>query len=143
MKKCAIIIFCILSLCSLFVACSDFNNSGFETELVKDCLNSYFSYYEKGDFDNMKQYCTNNFVDEYFHEKDVFGNASAKLIDFEEIKYDYETNQYIAILYVECVPVLNSALYDKNNPSKPVLTYISYILSIENGNVKIESLSTE
>jgi hypothetical protein len=143
MKKYILIVSSILSLCLLFTACSNVDTNDAQTELVKECLTSYFSYYEKGDFDNMKQYCNDDFVDEYFHSDDVFANASAELIDLSEINYDNETQQYKALVYVKCVPTPDSSLYDKDNPEQAVYTYVSYILCVENGNAEIVGLTTE
>ena len=136
-----IVLSAFLSFCLVFSACSSAESKIAPTDAVKECLTSYFSYHEKGDFDNMKQYCRRNFVKEYFHEKDVFGNATAKLLDFDEIRYDEENNQYIAQLYVECVPVEGSALYDRDNPSGKVKTYIAFVLSVKNGKAIIEGLT--
>jgi hypothetical protein len=141
MKKYIYIVLPILSLCLLFSACSLVKTNSGDVDLIKDCLTSYFSYYEKGDFDNMKQYCTDTFIDEYFHKNDVFGNASAKLIDFDDISYDDVKKQYIAEVNVECVPTENSSLYDKDNPTKTRTTYITFVLSVNNEKVQIESLT--
>jgi hypothetical protein len=141
MKKSISIISIILSALLLFTACSNANTK--ETKLVEECVTSYFSYYEKGDFDNMKQYCSDDFVAEYFDTDDVFGNIRAELVDLKEIKYDDESKQYTALVNVKCVPSSDSSLYNKDNPDEPVLTYVSYTLSVENGNAKIISLTTE
>lgn len=143
MKNIASVVSIVLSVILLITGCSNTKTKNINIELINDCITSYFSYYKNGDFENMKQYCTEDFVQEYFHVNDVFGNACAELINIESIEYVQEKQQYKAITYVKCIPTSNSSLYDNNNPGEATFTYNSYFLSINNGNIKIVAITTE
>ena len=140
MKKTISIIACCLVIGFLFIGCST-DNIEKETAIIENDLKSYFSCYEKGDFEGMKKFCTKSYVDEYFHDGNVFGNLTAKLVDIEEIKYDEATMKYIAVVQIECMPAKISALYDRDNPDKPVNTYMHLVVSIDNGNAVIEAFA--
>lgn len=142
MKKAISIITCCLAMCLLFIGCSNtVSTEKREIKIVENCVESYFLCYEKGDFEGMKKFCSKSFVEEYFHNDDVFGNKIAKLISFNDIKYDENTKKYIAVVQVECIPTEKSALYNKDKPNDPVNTYISFVLNVDNKNALIESFS--
>ena len=141
MKKITHIWSCYLVLCLLFIGCSNTNMVQKETAVIEKDLKSYFSCYEKSDFEGMKKFCTKGFVEAYFHNEDVFGNSTAKLINFEEIKYDETTKKYTVTVQIKCMPVNYSALYNKDNPDEPVNTYMSFVLSVNNGNIVIEAFA--
>ena len=126
MKKTISIISCCLLICLLF---------------IRNDLKSYFLCYEKSDFEGMKKFCSKNFVDEFFHDGDVFGNSTAKLVDIEEIKYDEDAMKYIAGVQIECMPTEGSALYNFEKPDVPVNTYMYLVLSVNNGNAIIEAFA--
>lgn len=140
MKKTISIISCCLIIGLLFIGCST-DNIEKETAIIKNDLKSYFSCYEKGDYEGMKKFCTKSYIDEYFHDGDVFGNATAKLVDFYEIKYDEKAMKYIAVVQVECMPVEISALYNRDNPDEPVNTYMDLVVSVDNGHAVIEAFA--
>lgn len=50
-------------------------------------MTEFFSYYEKGKYDSMKQYCSDEFISNFFHDGDVFGNTTAKLIEIQGVTY--------------------------------------------------------
>ncbi|MDE5604967.1 MAG: hypothetical protein K2I73_05240 [Eubacterium sp.] len=141
MKKTISIISCCLMICLLFIGCSTNNTESKEVAIIKNDLKSYFSCYEKGDFEGMKKFCTKNYVDEYFHDGDVFGNLTAKLVDFEEIKYDETAMKYTALVQIECMPTKISALYNRDKPDEPVNTYMDLVVSVDNGNAVIEAFA--
>ena len=141
MKKTISIISCCLVICFLFIGCSTNNTESKEIAIIENDLKSYFSCYEKGDFEGMKKFCTKSYVDEYFHDDDVFGNATAKLVDFEEIEYDETAKKYIAVVQIECMPAEISALYNRDKPNDPVNTYMDLVVSVDNGNAVIEAFA--
>ncbi len=138
MKKTISIISCCLLICLLFIGC---NTESKEISIIENDLKSYFSCYEKGDFEGMKNFCTENYIDEYFHDGDVFGNATAKLVGIQEIKYDEKAMKYIAAVQVECMPTESSALYNFEKPDESVNAYMYLVVSVDNGNAVIEEFA--
>ena len=60
---------------------------------AKDELTYYFSEFEKAKYENMKQYCTDEFVENYFHGNDghefgVFDSKKAKILEFTDREID-------------------------------------------------------
>lgn len=60
---------------------------------AKDVLTSYFSEFEKAEYESMKQYCTDEFVKNYFHGNDghefgVFDSKKAKILAFTDREID-------------------------------------------------------
>ena len=60
---------------------------------AKDVLTSYFSEFEKAEYESMKQYCTDEFVQNYFHGNDghefgVFDSKKAKILAFTDREID-------------------------------------------------------
>ena len=60
---------------------------------AKDVLTSYFSAFEKAEYESMKQYCTDEFVKNYFHGNDghefgVFDSKKAKILAFTDREID-------------------------------------------------------
>ena len=60
---------------------------------AKDELTYYFSEFEKAKYENMKQYCTDEFVENYFHGNDghefgVFDSKKAKILAFTDREID-------------------------------------------------------
>lgn len=78
-----------------------------------DIILSYFEYYEKGDFENMKQYCSEEFVKQYFHSNDVFGSKKSSLIKIDSIKNDAQNNRFKVCVEERVTPVKSSAYYDE------------------------------
>lgn len=81
------------------------------TEITKN----FFASFEKPDYQNMKQYCTENCKKSYFHNGDVDGMAWAKLTEIGEEKIDKNTcSIYVS---VEMETVKSSALYPETSTS--------------------------
>lgn len=81
------------------------------TEITKN----FFASFEKSDYQNMKQYCTENCKKFYFHNGDVDGMAWAKLTEIGEEKIDKNTcSIYVS---VEMETVKRSALYPETSTS--------------------------
>ena len=68
------------------------NTKADETK-AKEVLISYFAEFENGNYENMKKYCTDEYVKNYFHGKDghelgVFDSKKAKILSFDTEKID-------------------------------------------------------
>ena len=55
------------------------STSGKDTITAHAVIKAWFAAFETGDYDGMRPYCTEAFQEQFFHEGDVFGYASAKL----------------------------------------------------------------
>lgn len=78
------------------------------TKTVKD----FFSAFEKSDYEAMREYCSKECTDAFFHDGDVFGMAWAKLERVGEYKENYVTESGFAILLdVKMETVESSSLY--------------------------------
>ncbi len=139
MKK--ILVF-MLVMSFLFTGCGVSNTVNNKQESAIDkaetTIKSYFDSFQKGNFEDMKQYCTASFIRKYFHEKDVNGSKSEKMIKIE--KKVNENNAYKLTVRYRCVPVENSALYDANK--EKVESTITYELINQNGKMKINNCYT-
>ena len=68
------------------------NTKADETK-AKEVLISYFAEFENANYENMKKYCTDEYVKNYFHGKDghelgVFDSKKAKILSFDTEKID-------------------------------------------------------
>lgn len=68
-------------------------NSKNPESMAKEVLTSYFSEFEKAKYESMKQYCTDEFVQNYFHGNDghefgVFDSKKAKILEFTDREID-------------------------------------------------------
>lgn len=149
MKKFIVGVVSILLIICCFCSCKTTENSD-QTKLfstvansadknvqsdINSLLKSYFSYYEKGDYENMKQYCSDDFIKNYFHDKDVFGSAKSTLLKIDNsIKYDQEKGKYLVSVEEKVIPVKSSAYYDKEKSQVDVIN--DYIIK-ENGKGKL------
>lgn len=126
MKKLTCLITSILILFS-FSACNSTNITDQKEYAAKEVLYSYFSEYEKSNYEGMKEYCTDEFIQSFFHASDVFGNISAKLLQFTDRKIDTGDENTLAFeIKVSTNPIKGSANYDENEPIYE--TYHVYIL---------------
>lgn len=90
----------------------------------------------------MKPLCSDDFVKNYFHNNDVFGNECAELNKIISVAEDEKNGGYIAVVDIDAVPCESSALYDKDN--KTVSTSFDLHLSQnEKGTYIIDGISTD
>ena len=107
-----------------------------------DIVLSYFEYYEKGDFENMKPYCSEKFVEQYFHKGDVFGSKKSSLIKVDSVKYDEQNNRYKICVEERVTPVKSSAYYDEEKSQVDV--YHTYVLKTNvNGQLVITAFAND
>ena len=123
MKKLMCIIMAIFAMLSL----SCCNIAKEQESAAKEALTGYFAEYENSNYEGMKQYCTDEFVDNFFHDSDVFGCINAKLLEFTDRKIDTGNENTLAFeINTSTKPIEGSANYDENEPTYE--TYIVYIL---------------
>lgn len=107
-----------------------------------DIILSYFEYYEKGDFENMKQYCSDEFIKQFFHKGDVFGSKKSSLIKIDSVKNDAQNNRYIVCVEERITPVKSSAYYDEEKSQVDV--YHTYVLKTNvNGQLVITAFAND
>lgn len=133
----------ILLLCCGLTACQSDNNehhndshhSTLETQ-EKYLLNQFFEAFEKQDYEIMKTYCTQECIDNLFHEGNVWGIKSAKLkrVDTTQCLSHHE---YSVFVDIEMETTKESALYPETSTS----LYIVFVKD-HNHNLKIHSFET-
>lgn len=71
---------------------------------VNACLEKFFKYYSTGDFDSMRACCSKEFINQYFHKNDVFGNEKAWCEYIMNIEYNSDDKYYTVELWQGCKP---------------------------------------
>lgn len=112
MKKIVLIALSFVVILSAMFGCSK-SEDKINSKITKN-VNEYFEFYEKADYQKIKSYCSKNFIKEYFHTDDVFGNKTAKLGKINSINYNEDEQSYIVTVDVSVTPTKSSALYDEN-----------------------------
>ena len=75
-----------------------------------------FEGYAVADYESMKPYCTDSAIEKYFHEGDVFGNATAEILDITSI--EQESEKQVAVLVLALIdPVPTSSVYGQSKTS--------------------------
>ena len=109
MKK--IVILCLALLCVLLAACQ----SGGQAETSpEDTVQAFFAAFETADYQSMQNYCTEDCVDTYFHDGDVFGMVWAKAENIQKQTIE-EGEGFLVDVQMETAPT--SALYPETETS--------------------------
>lgn len=109
MKKIALL--CLTLLCALLTACQ----SGEQAETSpKDTVQAFFAAFETADYQSMQDYCTEDCVDTYFHDGDVFGMVWAKAENIQTQSIE-DKEGFLVDVRMETAPV--SALYPETETS--------------------------
>lgn len=109
MKK--ITILCLTLLCVLLTACQ----SGEQAEnSPEDTVQAFFAAFETADYQSMQDYCTEDCVDTYFHDGDVFGMVWAKAENIQKQTIE-EGEGFLVDVQMETAPT--SALYPETETS--------------------------
>ena len=109
MKKIAIL--CLTLLCVLLTACQ----SGEQVETSpEDTVQAFFTAFETADYQSMQDYCTEDCVDTYFHDGDVFGMVWAKAENIQKQTIE-EGEGFLVDVQMETAPT--SALYPETETS--------------------------
>lgn len=144
MKKVKLPIKCLAVLTALVMlagltACDKRKSDG---KAAKKVLTAYFTAYEKADYEAMKPYCSDEFVETYFHEGDVFGNEWAKLLECSLDGRETEDSTLIFNVKVTEKPVEGSAFYDPDEPEQT--DFLFYIMEKEaDGKWRVTGLDRE
>lgn len=117
---------------------------------IEKSIQAFFRAFEKGSYEDMKAYCTDDFVKAFYHEKDVFGMRYAKLNKITDSffldttayeKYgtekDYCVHVTLQAVFTETAAVLTS----ENAYTDFDMTLI--LQKQENGKWLLNTLSTE
>lgn len=98
-------------LCVLLTACQ----SGEQAETSpKDTVQAFFAAFETADYQSMQDYCTEDCVDTYFHDGDVFGMVWAKAKNIQKQTIE-EGEGFLVDVQMETAPT--SALYPETETS--------------------------
>ena len=117
-----------------FTACSKA-----ESASTKEVVTGFFAAFENSDYETMKEFCTKECIDTYFHEDDVDGMRWAKAIKIDDVydKKSMEEHMYTFHVNVEMETVQNSAQFGQKQASFFVL-----LKQDEEGSWKINSFLT-
>lgn len=109
MKK--IIALCLTLLCALLTACQ----SGGQAEASpEDTVQAFFAAFETADYQTMQDYCTEDCIDSYFHDGDVFGMVWAKAENIQKQTIG-EGEGFLVDVQMESAPT--SSLYPDTETS--------------------------
>ena len=80
--------------------------SPYENTTPEYTVDQFFQYFENGDFDNMKRYCTENCVGGFFGDGYCFGMTEAKLtnMEIEPSEYAKSSNDFVMSVSVSMTP---------------------------------------
>lgn len=103
--------------------------------LSMDAVNNFFYHFAKGDYASMRDYCTEDFQQTYFHEEDVFGMKTAEIQEMSgEGLLD---GSFSYMLDVSMEPSEMSALYPETST-----TFFVHVAKV-NDKWLIDGLSTD
>ena len=79
-------------------------------------IKAWFAAFETADYEEMRPYCTVEFQEQFFHDGDVFGYATARLQEIGGQKIDAGSDSYLAYqVKVIVQTVEGSANYDEHH----------------------------
>lgn len=110
-------------------------------ELPRTTIKSFFSSFAQGDFESMKQYCTQECIDNHFHAEhgDVFGLKKAELLsaDTTQTFYDTPPDEYVVFVYLKVEPSEYSSIYPSTD-----FGFFVHLLRQADGTYLINNFST-
>lgn len=123
------------------VCLSACNNAGSNSDISKlspsDITKQFFSAFETADYETMKSYCTEECIESYFHDSDVFGMIWAKAINIEDSSTVSNDGKQNVFVDVEMETAKSSALY----PSTETSFYV-VLKQLDNGSFLIDGFIT-
>ena len=122
----------IVSCCFLMIGCTKTSDIDQQEQLIT----RFYEAYEVSDFEEMMKYVTDSFVDYFFHEGDVCGNASASLIEFDRNLNVIRGSETWIYTSININPVPESSLYGE------VTTSLFVVVKMINGEWIITGLET-
>ena len=90
----------------------------------KETLTSFFQYFSEGNYENMKDFCSKDYVNDFFHKNDVFGFKTAKLLSYDETNIITHDKEYWIPISLKVEPTKDSSSYDKNSKFVEVGYYV-------------------
>ena len=104
-------------------------------------IDQFFYLFERGDFGNMKRYCTQNCIDNFFGDDYVFGMKKATPLSIGTVDHlaekGFTNGEWIAQPEVKLIPAENS-VFDPNQTK----TSFYMILKQQNGRYLIDEFAT-
>lgn len=76
------------------VTSTTFNGTCTISTEQKATIESFFKYFKVKDYKKMKQYCSKEFIKDYFHDKDVLRYSTAEFISYETQEYSVHGDEY-------------------------------------------------
>ena len=104
-------------------------------------IEQFFDYFGSGDFKNMKRYCTQNCIDDFYGDNYVFGMKKVSLQSISVVdnltEKGFADGEWAALVNVTMVP-------DENSVFEPNQTETSFylILKHQNGGYLIDEFAT-
>ena len=111
----------------LFIAVSLIFTSCMQVRSAEDTINCFFKEFENSNFEEMKKYCADSFIKEYFHDGDVYSFKNATLKECEKYKNPDDYDDSLECYYVTVTGTLtDKTSLDKNSKEQ------SFFVVLEN-----------
>ncbi len=119
LKKICFFIGCSILLVFIFMSCSNKDSTDLEESIKEptEIVETFFSAFEKANYESMETFCTEECVDKYFHEDDVFGMVWARATKIGEMQNNLNENECGIFVNVEMETAKTSALYPETETS--------------------------
>lgn len=127
-------LFISVSIAMCFNACSKA-----ESASTKEVVTGFFAAFENSNYEAMKEFCTDECIETYFHEADVDGMKWAKATQIDDVydKNTMEADMYAFHVNVQMETSQNSAQYGEKQTS-----FFVVLKQDEEGSWKINSFMT-
>ena len=126
-----------------FVSPTVVKTSQYDNKTPEYTVEQFFYLFSNGDFGNMKRYCTQNCIDNFFRDNSVFGMKKATLQSISKDADDlrkrgfFIVGEWAALVNVTMTPAENS-VFDPNQTE----TSFYLILKQQNGRYLIDEFAT-
>ncbi len=126
-----------------FVSPTVVKTSQYDNKTPEYTIDQFFYLFSNGDFGNMKRYCTQNCIDNFFRDNSVFGMKKATLQSISKDADDlrkrdfFIVGEWAALVNVTMTPAENS-VFDPNQTE----TSFYLILKQQNGRYLIDEFAT-
>lgn len=115
--------------------------SQYDNKTPEYTVDQFFYLFSNGDFGNMKRYCTQNCIDNFFRENSVFGMKKATLQSIDTVdnlaERGFTNGEWAALVNVTMMPTENS-VFDPNQTE----TSFYMILKQQDGRYLIDEFAT-
>ena len=126
-----------------FVSPTVVKTSQYDNKTPEYTIDQFFYLFSNGDFENIKRYCTQNCIDNFFRDNGVFGMKKATLQSISKDADDlrkrgfFIVGEWAALVNVTMTPAENS-VFDPNQTE----TSFYLILKQQNGRYLIDEFAT-